>query len=104
MKIIMSKNHDEIYNFEKITNIYIGSYANADGYIVKAAAGSQTRGGVLGKYNTYDEARTALGMLFKQLDCTDIVTMPSDEAVKTYITKEHHHHIAGKKTKSYGKS
>lgn len=62
MKIIMNKNHDEIFNLERIRKIHIRSYVNSDKYVIEAA-GSQPLGEVLGEYNTYDEAQTALGML-----------------------------------------
>ena len=46
--IIVNKEHRDAYNIKHIVNIYIAS----DGNTIKVVAGTATRGGILGKYNT----------------------------------------------------
>lgn len=100
---IVSKEHNDVYNQSSITNIYIGS----DGTSIKVSAGSTTRGGILGKYNSYEEAKKALEII---LECIaknnmEVIYMPQDKEVKDKMqAKEAYHHITGKKTKGHGGS
>ena len=102
--LIVSKDYSEAYNLAHITNFYIGS----DGTTIKASAGT-TRGGILGKYNSFEETKTALKIMLCEINKKDnqVVYMPNDNDVSTVIkrTPEHkHHHISGKKTKGHGGS
>ena len=102
--IIVNKEHNDAYNLSNITNFYIGS----DGCSVKVSAGS-TRGGIMGKYNSYEETKKAFEILFEKIqkDNTPVIYMPNDNDVNTVIksTPEHkHHHISGNKTKGHGGS
>ena len=102
--LIVSKECSEIYNLAHITNFYIGS----DGTTIKASAGT-TRGGILGKYNSFEETKTALKIMLCRINKKDneVVYMPNDNDVNTVIksTPEcKHHHISGKKTKGHGGS
>ncbi len=100
--ILVSKDHNDAYNIDHITNIYIGS----DGQSIKAATDSGTRGGILGKYNTYDETRKAFEMIMDKLSANALVVyMPKDSEIKEKGTyNAPHHHITGKKTRGYGGS
>lgn len=103
MFIIANKDINDAYNIEHIVNIYIGS----DGRSVKVAAGATTRGGILGKYNSYDETRKALEILLERISRRDtgVVYMPSDSEVSSKMNvKEVYRHVSGKKTKGYGGS
>lgn len=102
--IIVNKEHNDAYATSHITNIYIGS----DGCSVKVSAGSTTRGGILGKYNSYDETRKAFEILLEKMNDGDdyVIYMPSDADVqdKLNIKQACYHHITGKKTKGHGGS
>ena len=101
--IIVNKEHNDAYNTSHITNFYIGS----DGCSVKVSAGSATRGGILGKYNSYDDTKKAFEMLLEKIQKNDaqIIYMPSDNDVSDKLqTKQVYHHITGKKTKGHGGS
>lgn len=103
--IIVNKDHTEAYNISHITNMYIGS----DGCSIKVAAGSATRGGILGKYNSYEETKKAFGLLLESIakKAAGVLYMPDDEEVNQRIKLEPHQtyrHVAGKKTKGYGGS
>lgn len=101
--IIVNKEHNEAYNTSHITNFYISS----DGCSVKVSAGSTTRGGMLGKYNSYDDAKKAFEILFEKMQKNDaqIIYMPSDNDVSDKLRiKQGYHHITGKKTKGHGGS
>ena len=101
---IVNKECNDTYNIEHITNIYIGS----DGCTIKASAGTATRGGILGKYDSCKETQTAFSMLIDGLEKNrPVFRMPKDEEVrgKIKITPgDNYHHISGKKTKGYGAS
>lgn len=101
--ITVNKEHNDAYTTSHITNIYIGS----DGCSVKVSAGSTTRGGILGKYNSYDDTKKAFEMLLEKIQKNDatIIYMPSDNDVSDKLqTKQAYHHIAGKKAKGHGGS
>lgn len=103
--IIVNKEHNEAYNLTHIVNIYIGS----DGTSIKVSAGGTTRGGILGKYNSFKETQLALEIMLeriKKADC-EVLYMPSDEEVSGRIKStpaDVYHHITGKKTKGHGGS
>ena len=100
--IIVNKEHNDAYNLSNITNFYIGS----DGCSVKVSAGS-TRGGIMGKYNSYEETKKAFEILFEKIqkDNTPVIYMPNDNDVSDILMQNHkYHHIAGKKTKGHGGS
>lgn len=101
--IIVNKEHNDAYNVNHITNIYVSS----DGYSIKAATDGATRGGILGKYNSYDESRKAFEIVMNKLsrNDADVVYMPQDSEVKEKgYTNTSYHHITGKKTKGHGGS
>ena len=100
--IIVNKEHNDAYNLSNITNFYIGS----DGCSVKVSAGS-TRGGIMGKYNSYEETKKAFEILFEKIqkNNTPVIYMPSDSDVSDNLMQnQKYHHIAGKKTKGHGGS
>ena len=101
--LIVNKDGTDVYNIDHVVNIYIGS----DGTSIKVSAGTTTRGGILGKYRSYEETKEALKILLTNISIGEkkIVYMPQDETVseKTKI-KEKYHHISGKKTKGRGGS
>lgn len=100
--IIANKDHNDAYNLRHVTNLYIGS----DGRSVKCSAGSTTRGGILGKYGSYDETRKALDILLDRIDKGgNVIYMPDDSEVTDGMkSKQAYHHITGKKTKGHGGS
>lgn len=73
--LIVSKDYSEAYNLAHITNFYIGS----DGTTIKASAGT-TRGGILGKYNSFEETKTALKIMLCEINKKDkeVIYMPND--------------------------
>ena len=98
---IVNKQRDDTYNLQHIVNIYIGS----DGCTIKASAGTATRGGVLGRYNSYSETQKAFSMLTEGIGKGEMVfQMPDDEEVKKTFKNEKYHHVTGKKTKGHGAS
>ena len=101
--LIVNKDGTDVYNIDHVVNIYIGS----DGTSIKVSAGTATRGGILGKYRSYEETKEALKILLTNISSGEkkIVNMPQDETVseKTKI-KETYHHISGKKIKGHGGS
>lgn len=103
--IIVNKDHNDAYNTSHVTNIYIGS----DGCSVKVSAVSTTRGGILGKYNSYDDTRKAFEILMREINKAEneVIYMPSDEGLTEKIKampKQPVHNITGKKTKGHGGS
>lgn len=103
--IIVNKDHNDAYNINHITNFYIGS----DGCSIKVSAGSTTRGGILGKYNSYEETRKAFEILLDGISKNDneVFYVPSDEEVAGKLKtqpQQAYHHITGKKTKGHGGS
>lgn len=46
--LIVNKAHNDVYNLDHITNMYIAS----SGCSIKAVTGATTRGGTLGEYET----------------------------------------------------
>ena len=102
--IIVNKDRDEAYCLNHIVNFYIASDANA----IKAVAGNFTRGGILGKYNSYAETKKAYEIMLERISkCgTEILYMPSDDEVRSRMRegKDTYHHITGKKTKGHGGS
>ena len=103
--IIVSKDRTEAYNSERITNYYIGS----DGTSIKVSAGGTTRGGILGKYESFEETKAAMEIMLSKISNSGnrVIYMPDDDYVrqKLRITENKAcHHIAGKKTKGYGGS
>lgn len=103
--IIVNKNHNDAYNINHITNFYIGS----DGCSIKVSAGSSTRGGILGKYNSYEETMKAFEILLDGIsrNDTEILYMPNDGEVVGKLKaqpQQAYHHITGKKTKGHGRS
>lgn len=103
--IIVNKDRNDAYNANHITNMYIGS----DGNSIKVSAGSTTRGGILGKYNSYEETKKAFEILLKNISKNDVgvLYMPQDNEVENEIKagpKEAYHHVSGKKTKGHGGS
>lgn len=101
--IIVNKEHRDAYNIKHIVNIYIAS----DGNTIKVAAGTATRGGVLGKYKTSEVARKAFEDLMKKIDSWDreVVYMPTDEEAERQLKISNtHHNIKGKKQKGHGGS
>lgn len=75
---IVSKQCNETYSTEHITSIYIGS----DGCSIKVSAGAVTRGGILGKYGSFDETQTVFQMLVDGIaKNSPVYKMPSDEEV-----------------------
>lgn len=103
MQIIMNQKEDELYILENITSLYIGS----DGCTIKAAAGN-TRGGVIGRYDSHEEAKTAFGMLCEKIEKgLAVVKPPGTEEARERIKAQPkiiHRNIAGKKTKGHGGS
>lgn len=102
--LIVSKDCGEAYNLAHVTNFYIGS----DGTTIKASAGT-TRGGILGKYNSFEETKTALKIMLHDINKKDneVVYMPNDNDVSTAIKsipERKRHHVGGKKTKGHGGS
>ena len=103
MQIIMNQKEDELYVLENITSLYIGS----DGCTIKAAAGN-TRGGIIGRYDSYEEAKTAFVMLCEKIEKGLVVIKPpgaeeTRERIKAQ-PKTIHRNIEGKKTKGHGGS
>lgn len=101
--IIVNKERNDAYNVSHIINFYIG----ADGCSVKVSAGNTTRGGILGKYNSYDDTKKAFEMLLEKIQKNDepIIYMPIDKDVLNRLqTNQAYHHITGKKTKGHGGS
>lgn len=104
MGMIVNRECNDMYNIDHVTNIYIGS----DGCTIKAAAGASTRGGILGKYNSYEESKTAFMIMSERIaKGMPLIKMPGDAEVKERIKsepKDSYHHITGKKTKGHGGS
>lgn len=103
--IIVNKGRNDAYNINHVTNFYIGS----DGCSIKVSAGSATRGGILGKYSSYEETRKAFEILLDGIarNDTEILYMPSDTEVTGKLKaqpQQAYHHITGKKTKGHGGS
>ena len=103
--IIVNKDKTDAYNISHIVNMYIG----ADGNSVKVCAGNATRGGILGRYNSYEDAIKAFEILLEGIsrNISDVLYMPSDSEVSDKIKiqpRELYHHISGKKTKGHGGS
>lgn len=101
--IIVNKEHRDAYNIKHIVNIYIAS----DGNTIKVAAGTATRGGILGKYKTSEIARKAFEDLMKDIEISnrEVVYMPTDEEVERQLRVFNaHHNIKGKKQKGHGGS
>lgn len=101
--IIVNKDRNDAYNMDHVTNIYIG----ADGCSIKASAGSATRGGILGKYGSYELAGKAFQILMESIEKEDkkVLYMPDDSDVHGKMQmKQTYHHITGKKTKGHGGS
>lgn len=105
--IIVNKNRTEAYNTEQITNYYIGS----DDTSIKVSAGAATRGGILGKYDTFEETKAAMGIMLSKIgmsnNSTGVIYMPDDDDVRKQLRiteNKASHHIAGKKTKGHGGS
>lgn len=103
--IIVNKDRNDAYNINHVTNFYIG----ADGSSIKASAGSATRGGILGKYGSYEETQKAFEILLEGIsknDC-EVFFMPNDKDVGEKMKlqpKQTYHHITGKKVKGHGGS
>lgn len=94
---ILNKDCNDVYNTDHIVNIY------QDECTIKACAGTATRGGVLGKYNNYDDTQLAYSMLINGLRQNNgVFVMPSDKDLLIKATV--YHHPTGKKTKGYGGS
>lgn len=101
--IIVNKEHRDAYNIKHIVNIYIAS----DGNTIKVAAGTATRGGILGKYKTSEIAREAFETLMKDIEISNrkVVYMPTDEEAERQLKISNaHHNIKGKKQKGHGGS
>lgn len=103
--IIVNKDHNDAYNISHVTNFYIGS----DGCSIKVSAGSTTRGGILGKYNSYEETKTAFEILLDGVakNEKEVLYMPTDTELSRKLKaqpQQAYHHIAGKKTKGHGGS
>lgn len=88
--IIVNKEHRDAYNIKHIVNIYIAS----DGNTIKVAAGTATRGGILGKYKTSEIARKAFEDLMKDIEISnrEVVYMPTDEEVERQLRVFNAHH------------
>lgn len=102
--IVVNKERNDLYNMDHVTNIYIGS----DGCTIKGSAGTATRGGILGKYNSFQETQTAFLMLIDGIEKDrSVFKMPSDEEVREKnktAQSDIYHQIKGKKTKGHGAS
>jgi len=101
--IIVNKDHNDAYNISHVVNIYMAS----DGNTIKAVAGTSTRGGILGKYKTFESARKAFEILMKRIEVSsrEIVYMPTDNEVEREIKAGNKaHSINGKKQKGHGGS
>lgn len=101
--IIVNKEHNDAYNVNHITNIYVSS----DGCSIKAATDGATRGGILGKYNSYDESKKAFEIIMNKLSRNGaiVVYMPQDSEIKEKgYANASYHRITGKKTKGHGGS
>lgn len=101
--IVVKKDHNDAYNISHVVNIYMAS----DGNTIKAVAGTSTRGGILGKYKTFESARKAFEILMKRIEVSsrEIVYMPTDDEVEREIKAGNKiHGISGKKQKGHGGS
>lgn len=101
--IIVNKEYNDAYNISHVVNIYMAS----DGNTIKAVAGTSTRGGILGKYKTFESARKAFEILMKRIEVSsrEIVYMPTDDEVEREIKAGNKmHSINGKKQKGHGGS
>lgn len=100
---IVNKDKTDVYNTKHIVNIYLDTGNST----IKVVAGNVTRGGILGKYKSQDEAEKAFGMLLIGLSNPKetVYQMPTDKSVADKLrAKEVNHHIKGKKTKGHGGS
>lgn len=101
--IIVSKDHNEVYNWNVAERIYIAS----DRAAVKIVAGS-TRAGNLGEYGSFEKAKKALEIVMTEISIgkKEVVWMPDDAMVQAKMNenKEYYHHATGKKTKGHGGS
>lgn len=99
---VVSKTKNEVYNFEKVERIYVGS-----DNIVKIVIGS-TRAGYLGEYDSFEKAKAALEILMQRANTgrSSVIFMPDDLEIdaKLHEEKQRVHHISGKKTKGHGGS
>lgn len=99
--IIVSKDKEIIVNLNHIKNIYKG----ADGCTLKVSFGN-TDGCQLSRYNSAEEANTAIEMLIDAIGKKEVFIMPGTNEVKAKIKlksdRQNGHHIDGKKTKGYG--
>ena len=101
--IIVNKERNDAYNISHIVNIYMASDVNT----IKAVAGTSTRGGILGKYKTFESARKAFEILMKRIEVSsrEIVYMPTDDEVEREVKAGNKlHGINGKKQKGHGGS
>lgn len=98
---IISKDRGSIINLAQSTSIYVG----ADGCSIKADFGNG-KGCQIGRYNSVEEARSAIEIMSGSIGKTEVLYMPNDEAVRARlsIAEKKQHHIAGKKTKGHGGS
>lgn len=98
---ILSKDNRSIINMEQITVVYIGS----DNCTIKADY-QNGKGCQLGRYNSEEETKIAMSIIFESVGKTEICVMPTDEAVraKSNLREQKNHHISGKKTKGHGGS
>lgn len=95
---IINKDGNDMYNMAHVVNIY------RDECTIKVCAGAATRGGVLGKYNSYDDALLAYSMLINGIkqNANEVFIMPSDKDLPKKTIA--YHHPTGKKTKGHGGS
>lgn len=93
---IVNKDGNDMYNTEHIVNIYQCDCT------IKVCAGVSKPGGILGRYNNYEDTQLAYDMLIGALRReSGVFIMPGDEELRK---TEIYHHPTGKKTKGHGGS
>lgn len=100
--IIIAKDGESFVNTEYIANIFCGR----DGATVKVDF-QNGRGCQIARYNTEQQAKTALRMIIEAMRTTEVFQMPDNKTVDAKIQQagtEQYHNRNGKKTKGHGAS
>lgn len=101
---VYAKDREILINLDQTLELFVGAKDGTYNLLAKVANGSNL---VMGKYETKEQAVTALSKVFREISLGKSVKIPSDNEVKAEIiatTTDKQYHIAGKKTKGHGGS
>ena len=98
---IVNKNKTQLLNLGQVTALYIG----ADDVSIKAEFATGN-GCQVARYNSHEEAVTAMEMLGRAIGRGEVFFFPDSMELQAKIQegKQKPHHISGKKTKGHGGS